>query len=660
VDRFGYSATSLDELKQIQNEVSSAHSLRHLRSYFERVQELKRIHSGNFDVQLLVAETQDAIIERARELRRRGGVAQFEEEFFEGAESGAGAAAALEPEPRPHAASSRQPEENRNWRLATLIALALTGVICVVFFMLIQWARRTNFPQETPAPKPAQNTQAPAQNTKASPPPPTPVSTTPTVRLYTDLIPGTVSIDGGEPQDLKDGELMLDHLAPGQHAIKVIGKSGSAEFSFDVQDGAAPQPVAPITANNALTLLVSTQNGTGKLLASAPDADISLDGKPLGRAGSDGVALNDLGTSDHELQVAQENDKQRFVMTYTPAPALTVYVKSVVSLGTVTILTGQDGVSVYVNDKLYRRKTDRGQIRIPLKVGTYSIRAHKDGFIDPPAQTVDVKKGDDVKLVFRFEPVPAESSLAISGAPAGSAIYIDGVQLGAANAQGQTMLAHVKPGEHVIELRAEGYQPKRFTRVFQPGSTVTLTPADTALQKITVENKTEPAPPPPPPPAETTPAPRAIDIPGEQVRRGGGFVHYTTTHAAGHYSFQAHSKIGGFLKHEKLQWYAGYQDSSNYVMFSLDGKHASIRKVTDGKSEEISRIPFSANSDGWLEVDMDVAPDHISARVRKPGEAWTDMGTVSSGGSDFTQGRVGFYLPGNDEISVANFRFTPR
>jgi hypothetical protein len=656
VDRFGYSATSLDELKQIQNEVSSTQSLQHLRSYFERVQELRRIHSGNFDVQLLVAETQEAIIERARDLRSRSG-AHNEEELFEGSAAGA-AGTALAIERREEYRAEGAPEGDRNWRRATVLALILTGVICAVFFFLIQAARRINLPSpETKTSNPSQPSQTATPSAKA--PQAAPVATTPTVRLYTDLIPGTVSIDDGEPQDLKDGELVLDHLQAGQHSIKVSGRSGSAEFSFDVADGSAPQAAAPITANNALAVLVSTQNGKGRLLTSAQPADISLDGKPLGQATADGLTLSELGTTDHELQIAQQNDRQRFIMTYTAAPVLTVYVKSVLSLGTVTVLTKQDGASIFIQDKPYRRKTERGQIRIPLKVGAYSIRVHKDGFVDPPAKTVEVKKGEESELVFNLEAVPALANVDVQGAPPGAAVYIDGSQVATADANGRAQAGSVKAGEHSIELRLDGWTPKRFLRVFQPGSTVSLSGADTLLQKVEVEKKPveEPAPPPP----ESKPsAAKAVDMPGEQVRRGGGFVHYNVPRSAGHYSFEAHSKIGGFLKHDKLQWYAGYEDSDDYVMFSVDGKHASVRRVRDGKSEEINRISFSANSEGWLQVEMTVNPESISARVRKPGGQWNNLGTVTGAGRDFTQGRVGFYLPGNDEIAVANFRFSPK
>ena len=656
MDRFGHSATSLDELKQIQDEARASNSLQALRSYFERVQELRRIHSGDFDVQLLVAEAQEKIIERARDLRSRAGVFGNEGDLFK--------------EP-PHSRPTELPEEvsngvqetvrpeaigrdRRSWRRATYMALGLTAVICVVFFYLIQTARRINLapPVSTSPPKTATPEKVPVQNTKA---PEVAVPTTPAVRLYTDLIPGTVSVDDGEPQDLKDGELNLDHLEPGRHSIKVAGRSGTAGFSFDVTDGAAPQAIAPVAATNAMAVLVSAQDGKGRLLTNVPQPEISLDGTPLGQAGPDGLPLDNLGNTDHELQVAQGNDKQRFVMTYTPAPVLTVYVKSDVYAGVVTIITKQDGASISIDDKPYRRKTEKGQIRIPLKVGEYVIHVHKDGFIDPPPQSVEIKKAEEAELTFNLEPVPKLSALEVRGATPGTAVYLDRELAATVGAAGSADVGNLKAGEHSIELRLDGSIPKKLQRNFQAGETVSLAGTDVVLEKAVVEKAPEQ------PVAASTPSstpPDNVSIPGEQIRKGGGFVHYNVPRTAGHYSFEAHGKIGGFLKHGKLQWYAGYENSENYIMFTVDGKHATVREMSSGKVTEINRVPFNASSDGWIQVDMSVKPGAITARIKTPETGWSDLGSVSSDGRDFTQDRVGFYVPGNDEVAIANFHFS--
>lgn len=140
------------------------------------------------------------------------------------------------------------------------------------------------------------------------------------------------------------------------------------------------------------------------------------------------------------------------------------------------------------------------------------------------------------------------------------------------------------------------------------------------------------------------------------MRKGGGFVNYGVPKMAGSYSFQALGQLGGFLKKGRLQWYAGYQDSDNYILFTLDGKHASVREVRRGKSVEWNRIPFSADSNKWVAVSLSIKANSVSARVKGDGP-WIDLGSVSSPGRDFTQDQVGLFIPPDDEIAVANFRF---
>jgi hypothetical protein len=480
------------------------------------------------------------------------------------------------------------------------------------------------------------------------------------MRLYTDLIPGTVSVDDGEAADLKDGELILDHLEPGRHSIKVAGRSGSAEFSFDVADKTAPQIVPPVAATNAMAVAVSAQDGKAHLLSNLPQLDISIDGKPVGQAGADGLSIDSLGAADHELQVAQANDRQRFVLTYSKAPVLTVFVKSDLNAGFVTINTRQDDVTIIIDNKPYRRKTDHGLIRLPLKVGSHVISVHKDGFADPPPQSLDVVKGQDAELTFDLIPAPVQNlaSLQIHGAAPGTAILVDNAQMATANAQGDAAIDDLKTGAHSVELKLDGSIPKKFERNFEAGTPVTIRGTDAVLDKLAAESKPAETPAPTPAePANTATATAPVDIPGEQVRRGGGFVHYATPKSPGSYSFEAHGKIGGFLKHDKLQWYAGYENSENYVMFSVDGKHATVRAMRSGKAVEVNRVPFDINSDEWVQVYMTVKANGISTKIKTPATDWNDLGTVSSDGRDFTQDKVGFYIPGNDEVAIAHFHF---
>jgi hypothetical protein len=66
------------------------------------------------------------------------------------------------------------------------------------------------------------------------------------------------------------------------------------------------------------------------------------------------------------------------------------------------------------------------------------------------------------------------------------------------------------------------------------------------------------------------------------------------------------------------------------------------------------------DSASWVQVDLTVKPGAVSSRIKTAGEGWTDLGSVASIGRDFTQDKVGFYIPPNDEVAVSNFKFASR
>jgi hypothetical protein len=661
VDRSQYTYSSLDELRQIQYDARQSHSIDDLRQFYERVQVLRRTLADDFDMQLFIAEVQEEIIEHARRLREEDREPRTAPKAQPNRAEQSPAAPATD-----SSASPDLPElDTKTWQRATYLALFFTLIICAAFFYLIQTARKINLAAENVGKSAASETK-PAETAAGQnvPAPASPnASTNPTLRLYTDLVPATVTLDDAPPQDLKDGEMTLDNLQPGQHSIKITGRNGSAAFSFDVSQKAPPRVVGLPTTSNAMAVLVSSQDGQGKLVTNADNAAVAVDGKPAGNVGPDGLKLTDLGTADHDLQVSREKDRQRFVLTYTPAPALTAYVKSDPNAGTVVVMTGQDNVDVYVNGSLWRRKTDRGQLRLPLKVGEYTIRVHKDRFIDPPPEKVQVKKAEESAISFRLQPVPEIATLDIKGALPGTMVYLDKEFAAAVGPEGNATLSNVKPGQHIIELRRDQAMPKRFERAFKTGEVVVLSGPDVTLEKVVTESNKPASPPPdtpsPEPPKET--AGHGMELEAQQVRKGGGFVSYHIPKSSGRYSFQAQvRKSGGLFKKGKLQWYAGYQDFDNYVMFSLDGKRASMREVRDGKGADIDRVPFNLDTNEWVQVDLVVKADSITARVKTPDTPWTEIGTVTDQRRDLTQGKVGFYIPGSDEVAISGFKFTNR
>ncbi len=666
MDRSQNNSSTLDDLRQIQYEARNTNKLEHLRYYFERVQELRRTNEDDFELQIEIARVHDEIIDYARRLRDLEQPQIIPEPIATipvsiGAEEAGTGVAAGESGGNTEVPPNVQKLDAKTWQLATYLALFFAVLLFAAFFYLIQSARRLNLTpnevarEQTAASNSNNKPQSPLQETTAKPETP-PVPVVPTLRLYTDLIPGTVTIDEKEPEDLKDGELILDKLEPGRHSLKVVGRNGNSAFSFDIAEKTAPRVVGAPIASNAMAVLVSTQDGKGLLITNEEHPTVLVDGKPAEPADAGGVTLDDLGTADHDLQVSEDKDRQRFVLTYTPAPALTVYVKSDPNAGTVVIMAGQDGADVFINDKPYRRKTDRGQVRVPLKVGEYAIRIHKAGFIDPAAQTVTVKKSEESAVEFKLEPSPEIATLQIKGALPGTMVYLDKELAAAIGNDGNASISTVKPGDHVVELRREQALPKHYERTFRTGEVVVLSGPDVTLDKVVVESK--PVAPPAPVPAPVVPEPNTVQVEGEQVRRGGGFVPYHTPKAAGRYSFQAQARKSGIFKRPKLQWYAGYRDSSNFVLFVLDGKRAIIRETRNGQTSDLSKTSFELEVNQWVQVDLSVKANTIRARVKTQESGWKELDAVTSPGRDFTQDKVGFYIPGSDEVAVSDFKFS--
>ncbi len=687
MDRSQQILSAIDELRQIRKEVRLTESLDSVRKAFDRLKEVRRQNVDDFDLQVMIADTQEEIIDRARALRRGAApvVKDTELTALTGSVPVPGGTSLMLTGRRkadddnaaeiPHDVPKL---DAKSWQVAMGLAAVIVVAGFALFFYLIQTARHINFEADSStasggaSPKTGGAQMQPVQAV-------TPVvSITPTLRLYTDLIPGTVSIDDQPEQTLVDGEFNLDNIQAGDHGVRVAGKSGSASFRFSVADDKhAPVAASLPVSNNAMVVLVTVENGQGRLVTDENGAEISLDGKPAGAIGAaglasgaastdglDGLALPDLGNADHDLEVSQARDKQRFVLTYTPAPALTVFVKSDPSTGMLTVITGQDDVSVYIDDTLYRRTTDHGRLRVPLKVGVYHIRIHKDGFIDPPPAKVDVMKAEEASVLFRMQPAPDFATLQVKGAQTGTSVYVDGQLTATIGVDGMAKVVNIKSGDHIIELRHDQQVPRQLTRTFTTGATIVLTGNDVVLDKLSADSKSViPANPggtpmlPPPVVPQLQPPPEVRND-AETVHKGGGFVSYQTPRVAGHYSFQAHTRIGGLLKHGKLQWYAGYRDKDNYVMYIVDGKHASVREMRDGKIFELGKVPFEANTDEWVQVDVTLKPDAIEARVKTPLSGWREMPMVESTGEDFTKDSVGLYVPSNDEVAVANFRFS--
>ena len=299
------------------------------------------------------------------------------------------------------------------------------------------------------------------------------------LRILTDLPQGQVVLDDQPPAELQDGQFVINNVQPGKHTVKVLSKG--AEASFPVEITAAQQPAVggPVTAKNLIAVLVSSMGNNARLVTNSP-AKLALNGQPQTDASPAGVDLSGYRPGVNQIAVGEGKDQHVLAESFGPAPMLTAFLKSDLNIGTLIVSTAEDNVRVFLNGKEYPRKTQRGQLRIPT-LGSANVRVAKDGFEVTAPQTAEVKKGSEVRLEFKMQPVPQVAMLQIREATPGAEVLLDQKPIGMVGDDGSLAANSVPPGEHTIELRKDQFLPKRMQRQFVAGRTVAVLGGDGVL-----------------------------------------------------------------------------------------------------------------------------------------------------------------------------------
>jgi hypothetical protein len=144
------------------------------------------------------------------------------------------------------------------------------------------------------------------------------------------------------------------------------------------------------------------------------------------------------------------------------------------------------------------------------------------------------------------------------------------------------------------------------------------------------------------------------------AHKGGGFVPFKPA-PRGVLTFNVELvKGGGVFRAGAIRWCLQYLDSKNYLLFEIDRKNFRAWVVKNG--QKLERVPKTAHNLGnqkSFAIQIDVTPDKLVQRVRG-GDEWKALDNFSEPGRDFTQGKFGFLIQGNDEIAISDFKFLPR
>jgi len=397
-------------------------------------------------------------------------------------------------------------------------------------------------------------------------------------------------------------------------------------------------------------------------------------------------------------------------------PAPSAFIASGHNLGTLLVIAGQDNAVVFLNGKRQTQLTQAGELRISnLELKNYVVQVSKSGFQDPPQQQIRIHKGEQARLIFDLQPQGGPqpqarlASLTIQGGVAGTEVLVDRRVVGTIQADGSLSVSNVSPGDHTVELRKERFKPRQFERHFDLRETVSLVAADTALEALPGELKITFTP------ADAKVAivkgesltmvsngvplnlsagtytltarttemftrsstlevlagqlktvdlslapngmsnwddPDAWKKEGESfVRKGGDFVLYGATPGSGTFVFSAMNTKGHLL-----QWVVNYIDSKNYVLYQMDDDTFYRAVVRNGAKTDEVKIADKADKKSLRQFHIRLSPNEIVHQIRH-GNNWTILDRLTLKGTNLASGKFGFYIPGNDKVTVSSFAY---
>lgn len=145
------------------------------------------------------------------------------------------------------------------------------------------------------------------------------------------------------------------------------------------------------------------------------------------------------------------------------------------------------------------------------------------------------------------------------------------------------------------------------------------------------------------------------------VRKGGGYVTYSKTPTGGTFVFTVTIPKGKtlMLRDKSFQWFLGFTDPRNFMLFRVDKKNFQRIDKVNGRDTDGPKKAHTLDKGGTFSIRIEVEPHRIVHSLGDAGR-WIPVDEVQDANRDFTKGKFGFYIPGNDEYGVKDFTFQSR
>jgi serine/threonine-protein kinase len=155
------------------------------------------------------------------------------------------------------------------------------------------------------------------------------------------------------------------------------------------------------------------------------------------------------------------------------------------------------------------------------------------------------------------------------------------------------------------------------------------------------------------------------------TRRGGAFVLYNHASPDGKFTFTIRLDRDGnpFTTGSRFNWVVGYIDNSRHVRLQLDRENFYRSDVVDGIAQPAQQIPHRIPTNvPFIHLGTLVTGPQLVTQFSIDGKKWqtintwtrtTTFGRPEPGRRTMLDGKFGFFLPGEEELTISNFRYYP-
>jgi eukaryotic-like serine/threonine-protein kinase len=304
------------------------------------------------------------------------------------------------------------------------------------------------------------------------------------IKLSSTLKAGKVALDGGEPEDLQEGQFVREGITlSADHTLSLTqpGKE-PLTFSFRAEPGKIVTLTAPLKAKDLTAVVISNLSSSARVYSSGTNSQAAFNDQPPQPIPPEGLDRNNL-PENSAVTVDDGKLPRRLTIEKNNAPTLSVLLLAAdPDHAEVQIESNVPGAQLFVNGKKWTvfKKEKSWTVLWP---GPNTLWAEKEGYQRSAEQKLEIKKGDVITnlQVFELKPVVRTGTLVIDGATPQASVLIDNIPVGSTGEDGAFRREGIQPGVHTLTLKKGDFEDKQLSKTFIAGQEIHLSGADGQL-----------------------------------------------------------------------------------------------------------------------------------------------------------------------------------